>query len=68
MHRYTKRLWLVIICSALFAGVVANVFAVLPPKYLAIKDFKQCLAVKNMGTWSAWCLPQKRPDKCPADS
>lgn len=68
MRNYTKKLLFLVICSLLLMGVVVNVCAVLPPKYLAIKDFKQCLGSKDMGTWSAWCLPSKKPDACPADS
>ena len=38
---------------------------VLPPKYLSVKGFKQCLSTKNMGTWSSWCKPHDKPENCP---
>ena len=38
--------------------------AVLPPTYLKVKGFKQCLSTKNMGTWKAWCLPKKKLPNC----
>lgn len=39
--------------------------AVLPPKYLQVKDFKLCFSTKNMGTWEAWCMPSEKPVSCP---
>jgi hypothetical protein len=48
--------------------ITTSALALLPPKYLSVKDFKQCLATKNMGTWEAWCLPKTKPDDCPDDS
>ena len=42
--------------------------AALPPKYLEVKDFKKCLAEKDMGTYSMWCLPANKPEACPKES
>lgn len=41
---------------------------VLPPAYLQIKNFKDCLSTVNRGTWKAWCLPASRPKACSAAS
>jgi len=43
----------------------ATVYAVLPPKYLSVPNFEQCLATKNMGSWTAWCMPKTKPYSCP---
>jgi hypothetical protein len=42
--------------------------AALPPKYLLVPDFRQCLAEQQLSSYTAWCLPSSRPDLCPADS
>ncbi|MEC5206436.1 hypothetical protein QF022_001392 [Vogesella perlucida] len=41
------------------------VYAVLPPKYLSVPDFKQCLSEQNEGSYSSWCQPAKKPKACP---
>ena len=43
-------------------------FAALPPKYLEVADFKQCLQGQEMGTYSAWCLPAEKLQACPVES
>ena len=43
-------------------------FAMLPPEYLQVANFKKCLAVKNMGSWQALCLPSIKPQNCPPNS
>lgn len=53
---------------AILFATTTTIFAILPPKYLTIKNFQQCLATKNMGTWTAWCLPKTQPEACPNDS
>jgi hypothetical protein len=50
------------------ASIASASIAALPPKYLAIKDFKQCLAVQQFSTYRAWCLPAQQPASCPATS
>ena len=52
----------------LLAAIASASIAALPPKYLAIKDFKQCLAVREFGTYRAWCMPAAKPESCPATS
>jgi hypothetical protein len=43
--------------------------AVLPPKYLEITDFKQCLATEQSEqTYTAWCMPSKKVKHCPSKS
>ena len=36
----------------------------LPPKYLSVKGFKQCLKTKSMGSWDSYCLPSEKPAPC----
>ena len=52
----------------LLAAIASTSIAALPPKYLAVKDFKQCLAVQESGTYHAWCLPPAKPQNCPTAS
>ncbi|WP_440617742.1 hypothetical protein [Cysteiniphilum sp. 6C5] len=37
---------------------------VLPPAYLQVAGFKQCLQTVDKGTWSAWCMPKTQPQGC----
>ena len=37
---------------------------VLPPQYLAVKDFKSCLQTQDNGTWQSWCLPKTKLKAC----
>ncbi|HAG62073.1 MAG TPA: hypothetical protein DCL40_04125 [Coxiellaceae bacterium] len=41
---------------------------VLPPAYLKVKNFKDCLSTVSRSTWKAWCMPASRPKACPAAS
>lgn len=54
--------------SALLACCASSALAVTPPKYLAVKDFKQCLAEQQHGSYTTWCLPPKRAKACPRAS
>ena len=56
-----------VICASLLA-TTTTIFAVLPPKYLEVENFAQCLANKNMGTWTSWCMPATKPDTCSDES
>ena len=38
--------------------------AVLPPKYLSIDGFKNCLGTKTQGAAQMWCLPKQQPKQC----
>ncbi len=40
----------------------------LPPKYLAVPAFRECLAQQQVSSYTAWCLPSVKADLCPADS
>jgi len=42
--------------------------SVLPPKYLSISQFKDCLATQQISTYRAWCMPSVKPALCPATS
>ncbi|GGG07727.1 MULTISPECIES: hypothetical protein [Cysteiniphilum] len=37
---------------------------VLPPAYLQVPGFKQCLQTVDKGTWTAWCMPTAQPQGC----
>jgi len=57
----------------LFIGMIGATAAIessaaLPPKYLGIPDFAQCLATREVDTYRAWCLPAVKPEPCPAAS
>jgi hypothetical protein len=52
----------------LLAAIASGSSAALPPKYLAVKDFKRCLAVQQFATYRAWCMPTAQPESCPAAS
>jgi hypothetical protein len=51
--------------AASLAALALPVYAVLPPKYLSVPDFKQCLSEQNEGSYSSWCQPAKKPKACP---
>ncbi len=38
--------------------------SVLPPAYLQVDGFQQCLKSQSKGSWHAWCLPQNQPSAC----
>ncbi|UDM15453.1 hypothetical protein [Vogesella sp. XCS3] len=51
--------------AATLAAIALPVYAALPPAYLAVPDFKQCLAEQNEGSYRSWCQPSKKPKACP---
>lgn len=67
MHKHTKKLLSLALCTSLLIAAT-DIFAVLPPQYLNVENFQQCLATKDMGTWKAWCIPDTKPDSCPDQS
>ena len=50
--------------AASLAALALPVYAVLPPAYLSVPDFK-CLAEQNQGSYGSWCQPAKKPKACP---
>jgi len=40
----------------------------LPPKYLSVVQFKDCLATQQISSYRAWCMPSEKPAQCPATS
>jgi hypothetical protein len=40
----------------------------LPPKYLSIMQFKDCLATQQVSSYRSWCMPGEKPTQCPATS
>ncbi|MDW5417710.1 hypothetical protein R6242_14160 [Iodobacter sp. CM08] len=58
-----------LLLSALLLSLSAmESFAALPPKYLAVKEFKKCLGSKQIETYSAWCMPAKKTAICSKES
>ena len=58
-----KYLCLVALLCAPFLSMAA-----LPPAYLSVPQFQQCLAQKQESTYTHWCLPATKPDGCPDGS
>ncbi|MCL5260648.1 MAG: hypothetical protein M1561_03050 [Gammaproteobacteria bacterium] len=58
MRKMLLLLSVLLLCSV-------SVYAVLPPKYLSVPNFQSCFATKNMGSWTAWCMPATKPEGCP---
>ena len=54
--------------GALLPWVASHALAVLPPAYLSVPKFKQCLATQQTGTSRTWCLPSRKPRSCLAAS
>lgn len=59
---------LLTIVGLMFASVAISSSAALPPKYLGIKDFKQCLATQETNTYRSWCMPAEKQGSCPSTS
>jgi len=45
-----------------------HLLGALPPKYLQVKDFKECLGTEQVSTHTQYCMPQYKPNACPLDS
>ena len=52
-------------CATVPFGHAATV---LPPKYLDVPDFQQCLSKQSAGSYDTVCLPAARPAQCPKSS
>lgn len=53
---------------SVFLLITANTFAALPPKYLQVDGFQNCLKTKDMGTWQSYCIPKNKPKFCKESS
>ena len=40
----------------------------LPPPYLGVPNFKQCLDTYSLDSSTHWCIPSNRPENCPESS
>ncbi|GAA5253092.1 hypothetical protein [Candidatus Rickettsia kedanie] len=40
----------------------------LPPKYLQVKDFKECLGTEQVSIHTQYCMLGHKPEHCPFDS
>jgi hypothetical protein len=54
--------------ALLLTSLAISSHAALPPKYLQVKDFKQCLSTHQIDTYTAWCMPAQKSEGCPAAS
>ncbi len=54
--------------TVLLSATTFHASAALSPKYLGVKDFKQCLATQPIDTYRVWCMPEQKPEACPAAS
>ena len=52
-------------CAALVFG---DAEAALPPKYLSVPHWRQCLSQQSMGSYDIVCLPARHPAECPPSS
>lgn len=62
------RLSLHFVLATTLVTLVTSGFAVLPPKYLGIKDFDKCLTDRQVDTYRALCIPASKPNACPRAS
>lgn len=53
------------LCATVTGGHAATV---LPPKYLSVLDFQQCISKQSAGSYDTVCLPVARPAQCPKSS
>ncbi|KAF7637085.1 hypothetical protein Mgra_00003474 [Meloidogyne graminicola] len=44
---------------------MVGVEGALPPSYLSVPQFKECLQFKEIGGKTRWCLPKTKPVACP---
>jgi hypothetical protein len=42
--------------------------AALPPRYLAVPQFQQCLATRQAEQHQSWCVPDRKARACPKAS
>lgn len=54
--------------ATLLLSTALPTFAALPPKYLAVPQFQQCLVQKTVEQYQIWCVPEQRPKACPLAS
>ena len=57
-----------IFIGLLLSSIAMNSSAVLPPKYLAIENFKLCVGSQEIDTYTALCMPAGKPENCPEAS
>ena len=62
------RLPAVLVAGLLSTKVAAQAADVLPPAYLGLDRFQQCLMEQPRGSYRSWCMPEKRPQACPKTS
>ncbi len=57
-----------VLTSTIKKDVQMKIATVLPPAYLQVEGYNQCLQTQNEGTWTAWCIPKVQPKSCSDDS
>ena len=65
---FANRLWPAAAVFTLLAVSSLAAHAALPPKYLAVPHFQQCLSSQSAGSYNTVCLPAARPAQCPRAS
>ncbi|KAF7640476.1 hypothetical protein Mgra_00000297 [Meloidogyne graminicola] len=45
-----------------------SVKSALPPKYLGLCNWKDCVGEKEEGTHKSLCLPETKPEACPQET
>ena len=58
--------------SVIFVFIIVLIFGLgqgaLPPPYLGVPNFKQCLGTYSLDSSTHWCIPPNRPENCPESS
>jgi hypothetical protein len=54
--------------AASLCAVGAPAWAALPPQYLSVPHFQQCLATQTSAQYQSWCMPLRKSRACPQAS
>jgi hypothetical protein len=54
--------------SLMFFFLTSTSWALLPPQYLSVPDWKDCVGSMNVGSYNEVCLPHYRPKNCSRSS
>lgn len=52
----------------LMSAAITSSLALMPPKYLSVPHWKQCVSTQTQGSAQFICLPDARPLHCPRSS
>lgn len=68
MRRLTALALVVAACGAACEAMASQAVGVLPPRYLSVPQFQQCLSSQSKGSYDTLCRPATRPAACPTAS